>query len=414
MRVSLRIKVTAMTSCIIAAVFLLTGIVYYESIHSYATHSVYKQALGISQVGQAMINGDALQRIEQLKDKENEDYKEVKRVLTTLGHLIERGDIFAINTYEQNLVYLSDSVKENFLLSYERLPKERFISVLNKLKIGEPFYFKDYYDEYNKNILRGVLLPIFNSDQQLVGMVGYKIERALFYLDLYLVRWLIILSTVVSALVCIVLNYFGFKRVLRPVDKLMNTMNKVAKGDFKIEADVNRKDEIGKINKNLIKSCERISQMFEHITISSTSLKMIAERILETSKRGLVALEEITNSTREISLISYEQVDKRESAKLAITYLEEDMRIVVAEVDKEKKECKVSEELIEQMATHVSTIKQKIYELDHVFEIIDKHTVNLAAVTERQMAVSEGFTAMAESLNQESESLNKSVSRVKV
>ena len=99
---------------------------------------------------------------------------------------------------------------------------------------------------------------------------------------------------------------------------------------------------------------------------------------------------------------------------MAITYLEEDMRIVVAEVDKEKKECKVSEEIIEQMATHVSTIKQKIYELDHVFEIIDKHTVNLAAVTERQMAVSEGFTAMAESLNQESESLNKSVSRVKV
>lgn len=125
MIVSLRTKVTAMTSCIIAAVFLLTGIVYYESIHSYATHSVYKQALGISQVGQVMINGDALQRIEQLKDKENQDYKEVKHVLTTLGHLIEIGDIFAINTHEQNLVYLSDSVKDNFLLSYERIPGRR-------------------------------------------------------------------------------------------------------------------------------------------------------------------------------------------------------------------------------------------------------------------------------------------------
>lgn len=414
MTVSLRIKVTAITSCIIAAVFLLCGNFYYENIHSYATHNLYKQALSICQVGQAMMNGDALQRIEQIRDKENEDYKEVKYILTTLGHLVEIGDIFAIKTDGQNLIYLSDGVKENFLLSYERLPEEGFKSVLNELKIGEPYYFKDYYDDYDGKILWGVLLPIFNSEQKVVGMIGYKIERDLFYLDLYLIRWLLILSTVASILVCIVLNYFGFKRLLKPVDKLMNTMNKVAKGNFKIEADVNRKDEIGKINRNLTKSCERISQMLEHITISSTSLKVIAEKILEASKRSLVAFEEITNSTREISLISYEQVDKRVDAKVVVTYLEEDVRIVMAEIDKDKKECKVSEELIERMATHVGSIKQKLYELDHVFEIIDKHTVNLAAVTETQMALLEEFTAMAENLNQESESLNKSVSRVKV
>ena len=415
MTVSLRTKVMAITSCIIAIAFLIHGLIYYNRIHDYATHSVYKRALSVSQVGQALIDGDTFQKIGSLKDREHEDYKEVKDILSMLSNLVEMGEVFAIGVSEQNLIYLSDGVKENFLLSYDRVAEEGFKRLLDKLKIGEPFYFNDYYEEYTGNRLNGVLLPIFNSNHHVVGIIGYQIDGKDFYSEIFVIRWINILCTVISIVACIFLNYIVFKMLLNPIDKLMNAISKVAKGDFKIELDIQRKDEIGKINRNLNKSCERMRQILGYITVSSTRIRFIAEKIFGTSKGSLVAIEEIANSTREISLISYEQVDKRVDTKAAITYLEEDIRIIMAEVVKKKKGCQVCEsvKLIEQMAAHISTIKQKLYELDYVFEIIDKHTVNLVTVTEKQMALSEEFTAMAEELNREAERLNLSVLKVK-
>jgi len=412
--VSLRTKVTAITSGIIAVVLLISGIIYYNSIHNYATENIYKRALSISQVGQALIDGDTLQGIVELKDKEDQDYKEVKDILAILMHLAELGEVFAIGINGEDLIYLSEGVKDNLSLSYEHIPKEQFEKVLHTLEIGETFFYKDYYDAYTGKMLKGVLLPILNSKQELVGIIGYNVEKNHFYSELYLVKWVIILGTTMSILACILLNYFSFRTLLKPIDYLIKIMNKVAKGDFKIKIDDRYKDEVGKIIKKFIENCERISQILNHITVSSTNLRFVAEKILGVSKRNLVAFEEVVNSTREISLISYEQVDKREEAKLAITYLEEDLRIILSEV--KEKGCQVceGEKLIEIMATHISTIKKKLYELDRVFEIIDKHTVKLAEFTEKQMALSQEFAAMAEELNQEAEGLNESALSIKI
>ncbi len=412
MTISLRTKVTMITSYVIVMIFLLVSVVYYISIRSYAINRIDQQALKISEVGRTLVDGNAFQKAMQLKDKESQAYKEVQLILNILSYLTDSGDLFAMAVDGEGLVYLGNDFNDYSLLNFGNILVQQEDDVITQLNEGNTYYFRNDNKAQGAGRLKGALIPIHNSDEELVGIIGYEVEDR-FYTNLELIKWIIILSAVVIATVCILFNYLGFKILLKPINKLMKAFNKIAKGDFKIELDTNRKDEVGKINRNIIKSCERMSQMVEYITISSTNLRLIAEKILQASMKSLIAFEEVANSTREISLISYEQVDKRASAKLAITYLEEDVRILLTEINKEQKDCKVSKELIEQMSGHVSTIKKKIYELDHVFEIIDKHTVNLVTVTERQVASSEEFTAMAENLNQEAESLSKSISQVK-
>lgn len=407
----MRTKATITISYVIVMVFLLASIIYYISISKYALNRIDRQALKISEAGKHLVNGDAFEKAVVSKGQDSQAYKEIQIVLSALGYLVDADRLFAGAVEGQKVIYLSDDFKVHSTLMYKDSIVEKADEIFATLNRGETYYFRSDSKIPAKGRLHGTLIPVHNSNGKLVGVIGYEVEQQ-FYAHLELVKWIIILGAGITAIICIFLNYIGINVLLRPINKLIEALNKIAEGDLKVVLDMNRKDEIGRINREVVKGCERISQIFKAIISSSFQLRLIAKKILRGSMKNLIAFEEVANSAREISLISYGQMDKREDAKSAVTYLEEDVRIILNGINKEEG-YQVSKELIKQMSVHVSTIKNKLYELDHVFEIIDKHTVNLVAVTERQVASSEEFTAMAENLNQEAEKLSQSIAKVK-
>lgn len=396
----------------IVMVFLLASMIYYVSISQYALNRIDQQALKISEAGRHLVNGDTFEEAVLSKNQDSEAYKEIQNVLSTLGYLVDADRLFAGAVEGQKVIYLSDNFKVYSILTYKDSIMEKEEEIFDTLNKGETYYFRLESKLREQGRLQGALIPVHNSRRKLVGVIGYEVEQG-FYTHLDFIKWLIILGTGITALICIFLNYLGVKVLLKPINELVEAFNKIATGDLRIALNLNRNDEIGKINREVVRGCERVAQIFKAIISSSFQLRLIAEKILHASMNNLIAFEEVANSTREISLISYEQMDKREATKLAVNYLEEDVRIILAGIDQEEKGYKVSKELIEQMSIHVNTIKSKLYELDHVFEIIDKHTVNLVGVTERQVAYSEEFTVTAEKLNKEAEKLSQSIAKVK-
>lgn len=410
--ISIKTKATITISYVIVMVFLLASIVYYVGISKYAANRIDNQALKISEAGRHLVDGDAFERAVLSKEQDNESYREIQTVLNILGYLVDANRLFAGPVEGQKVIYLSDNFKIHSMLAYREFILQREDEIFETLSKGDTYYIRLDSKIQKKGRLQGALIPINNSKGKLVGVVGYEVEQG-YYEHLEFIKWIIILATGITAMICIFLNYLGVKILLKPINELVEAFNKIATGDLRIALNLNRNDEIGKINREVVRGCERVGKIFKAIISSSFQLRLIAEKILHASMKNLIAFEEVANSTKEISLISYEQMDKREAAKLAVTYLEEDVRIILVGINKAEKDYKVSKEIIEQMAVHVSTIKNKLYELDHVFEIIDKHTVNLVAVTERQVASSEEFTATAEKLNEEAEKLSKSIAKVK-
>lgn len=67
-----------------------------------------------------------------------------------------------------------------------------------------------------------------------------------------------------------------------------------------------------------------------------------------------------------------------------------------------------------QIVSNIGSINESMNEIDIVSKTIDTNAMNLAAVTEEQMASSEEFKSMSEFLNRESEILNESISRFKI
>ena len=69
---------------------------------------------------------------------------------------------------------------------------------------------------------------------------------------------------------------------------------------------------------------------------------------------------------------------------------------------------------VSEITTNVSDINMNMNEMEQVSKIIDSNTMNLAAITEEQMATSQEFNGMAQVLNEEARGLTESVARFKI
>ncbi|GAA0122934.1 MAG: methyl-accepting chemotaxis protein [Clostridium argentinense] len=67
-----------------------------------------------------------------------------------------------------------------------------------------------------------------------------------------------------------------------------------------------------------------------------------------------------------------------------------------------------------EIVSNIGNINENMDEIDKVSKTIDTNAMNLAAVTEEQMASAQEFKAMSEFLNRESELLNESIARFKL
>lgn len=69
---------------------------------------------------------------------------------------------------------------------------------------------------------------------------------------------------------------------------------------------------------------------------------------------------------------------------------------------------------VSEITANVSNINANMNEMEEVSKVIDSNTMNLAAITEEQMATSEEFNGMAQMLNQEAEGLTQTISKFKI
>ena len=79
-----------------------------------------------------------------------------------------------------------------------------------------------------------------------------------------------------------------------------------------------------------------------------------------------------------------------------------------------EEQIKKIEGAVSEITTNVSNINVNMNEMEEVAKVIDSNTMNLAAITEEQMATSEEFNGMAQMLNHEAEGLTQTISKFKI
>lgn len=126
--------------------------------------------------------------------------------------------------------------------------------ITKTLTTGESYSSNPYRVKRLKNQFISAFAPLFNSKNEVVGIVEYDYEsstvtEAIRAINVHSTEEMVILIVLMLAI-----NYFILKRLIRPLEQLVKSIGIIATGDLTIELAYNDNNEIGRISSIYIKN----------------------------------------------------------------------------------------------------------------------------------------------------------------
>lgn len=179
-----------------------------------------------------------------------------------LGAFIMILDKQVLNDIYESLTqdyYTSIYIVDSDGLPMTRTPEEDMLdNTILKTNItdnGKSFFLKDT----NQEVLYS---SIKYSDWTLIEILDLNN----LFVFMNNVQWMVVLFCTIGILIALLISYFIIKQFYNPVKKLHYAMQKIQKGNFKVDnLDISRKDEIGQLNRGLVEMGDALEISFDNL-----------------------------------------------------------------------------------------------------------------------------------------------------
>lgn len=337
-RFSLKAKLLLMTSIIIIVAIGVVNVIFYCELYNQTTHLLQQQALAIAKSATMLIDGDEFERISFSLDSNDKYYEESLDLLKQLNRDMGQGMLYAIVDQDQDYyTYVIDG-SGTVEIGYKQEKLDFSKEVALALEDGKSYFCKPYYvDTFNKYYV-SAFVPIANSQNKIVGVVEYDYEGAEISATIKRVTIHVVRATIVLISLILIINYLVLKKVFKPINELIETIEVIAKGDLTVELTSESSDEIGQINSALNKTVHNIRSILEKIKETSKKVTIASKSILVSSKDASEVYKELAVSTMKILNTTQKQVDVSRKVEYTLEELQQDIQIIYQKVDTNKKE----------------------------------------------------------------------------
>ena len=208
------------------------------------------------------INGDLhgiIRKVENTEDFAQDEFDEIRDVLTTLKDQNELNDsIYTMREVDdKNLefVVMTDKDKSGSFYTGNLYPKEEFHAQVLAGKVASSPVYTD-----SEGSWISAAAPIFDSEQNIVGVLQADYEISHYYQELYAHIFKLGKIVFAAIIICLILFLMVVKKISSPLQQLTKATIEIAEGNWEQEISVESKDEVGTLADNFIKMKESVQR----------------------------------------------------------------------------------------------------------------------------------------------------------
>jgi len=416
---SLKAKLLLMISLITIVVIMVVSTIFYSDLYNETIHLLQQKSLSIAESAAMLIDGDEFERISLSLDPNDKYYKEslgiIKRLNTNINQgMIYEGMLYAIVNQDEDYYTCIIDGTGSVEIGYKQKKSDFAEEVALAFENGKSYFSKPYYIEAFNNEYISAMMPIFNSQNQVVGIMKYDYEYSEILSVLRKTTIHIIKVTILLIVFLLIINYLVLKKLFKPIDQLVETIEIIANGDLTIEFSSNNRDEIGKINSTLSKTVDNVRYILEKIKESSKKVTIASKSILISSKDTIEAYEELAASTMNILDKTQKQVDVSRSVEITLEELQHHIQIISEQIDTDKKEHVYTSEivsqsfkLVEEADRQISNVESRLASVSQVSSHINNYMNRIQDMIMTILRISEQATLLTLSLGTQREKIEQ-------
>lgn len=291
-------KILFSVAAIILLICCVMGFNAYNLIHSGMVEMGVEEANMAANAAAMVANGDSLQNV---TDGRSWNYQVIKNNLTKVRKACGVEYLYTLYTDGVNVYYGIDTddtethaeFGELFEVSYDELAG---------VFAGES-YVQDYIDETEDGALISAYVPIFNSENEVVAIIGcdYNASNVVARLTE------LITKVIVMAVICLVVGVFLLNLVVRGIYRSLNRVNTKIydlvhnEGDLTQKLDINSGDELELIAVNVNHLLEHIREIMISIDNNSKMLRKSSHSIVDNVGKAEVSVTDVSATMEEMS-----------------------------------------------------------------------------------------------------------------
>ncbi|MDP4180651.1 MAG: methyl-accepting chemotaxis protein [Bacillota bacterium] len=150
-----------------------------------------------------------------------------------------------------------------------------------------------------------------NGKINLVCGVAFSMNEEMQSVNNLLIQ-IIILSVAALATVIFLIWFFGVRKTSKQLNHLMSISNEISKGNLKVQAIVNTKDEIGQLSQNINNMSLALSNIISNVNQNSKQISTFSQSLSEVTNATAVSIEEAAKTIDELATGVSDQAQKAE------------------------------------------------------------------------------------------------------
>lgn len=380
-------KITSGIITVLIIVSVLIGVFSYQTAYRQVEESVGIETVGCANITTGLVDPAAI---------------------ASLG----QGDLSELSTVEEQLNWTVDHkslFKESFIMSLDGtiLAADKNLKARG-YEAGDTFYFNEADREAIQSTKHSVYTKIYSFDgvellsgygpiykdhdhtKEIVGLMVINFDASIIQER----TWEIIsLPFAIGGgvfLLAIIAAYIFIHRMVRPLEKLSRSVNRVAEGDLSLnEAPLTSKDEIGTLSRDFYNMTTNLRRLITEVNETSQQVSASSEQLSASAEETGQAGEQTVHIIQDLADGAEIQLQSLESSSSALQGMSSFIEQIVGKVDSVTNDANVSAQASKEGATsmqlgitQMNKIDDKIATLSSSIDKLSGHSKEIQSIVD--------------------------------